>query len=529
MLKRSVVQTVVWHGNFMRGRNQARSFRFTTTKDSFLCTTTQWNYYDDTRNRLQGRDPSSSKRYFSDNLMGYSPMSPGRPNPSTTTTASVDGVQVKSRIPTAQDVTTSGGVWAPTSAKRDKLGELKVALTEDQTTLDDAAIPEEKLDLYLADGLKLIAQTIDKISIQDIESLKDLREFSEWLVHEQTRQPEIIYDESQFVAHMDFVSDKIISILAGIPVESLQEVRDFFDPTDAIPEEVPKLVDTLARLQDSSFEEATLRFRFLLAQAAVDHCKVSWKTLTTVSDADVDRAAVRGDVVPPQGVSIANVYQFIFQHASGSCSDRVDAAWTLMDRDGDGLLDESEMNHVAFLCVTPIQGTLNKIFQEALDASPVRVPLPELGSSVIPHPPLGFRARRKEKKTKKILLKLFTNSTKNHFIDEVEINHRLRCIYAWAEKEHQENKLDSVLVEDEGWTGRKRYVELSPKISLSEFREVQQEHFTHLDRMGTEIMNSFREDLWVQQGKRRQRNELIRDSLAFLVVVSIADYLILAY
>jgi len=46
-------------------------------------------------------------------------------------------------------------------------------------------------------------------------------------------------------------------------------------------------------------------------------------------------------------------------------------------------------------------------------------------------------------------------------------------------EKHQGNKLDSVLVEDEGWTGRKRYVELSPKISLPEFREVQQEHFTH--------------------------------------------------
>ena len=124
---------------------------------------------------------------------------------------------------------------------------------------------------------------------------------------------------------------------------------------------------------------------------------------------------------------------------------------------------------------------------------------------------------------------MFKNATKNHFIDEVEINHRLRCIYAWAEKEHQGNKLDSVLVEDEGWTGRKRYVELSPKISLPEFREVQQEHFTHLDRVGKEILKSFREDLWIQQGKRRQQSELIRDCLAFLAVVSVADYLILAY
>ena len=469
------------------------------------------------------------KRYFSDNLLGYSPMAQGRPNPSTYSKPSEDGSPAKSRIPTAQDVTTSGGVWAPTSAKRDKLGELKVALTEDQKTLDDAATPEEKLDLYLADGLKLIAQTADEVAVREIESVKELQDFSEWLVREQAKHPKVIFDEGQFVAHMEFVGEKISSLLTGLSTYSLREVRDFMDPAEAIAEEIPNLDEAHARLQDSSFEDATLRFRLMLAQGAAEHAKSSWKTLTTVSDADVDRAAVKGEVVPPQGVSIANVYKYIFQHASGTCSDRVDAAWALMDRDEDGLLDESEMNDVAFLCVAPVQATLNKMFEQALDASPVREPLPELGSSVVPGAPQGFRARRQEKKVKNLMLKLFRNATKNHFIDEVEINHRLRCIYAWAEKEHQGNKLDSVLVEDEGWTGRKRYVELSPKISLAEFREVQHEHFTHLDRVGTEILKSFREDLWIQQGKRRQRSELIRDSLAFLVVVSVADYLILAY
>jgi hypothetical protein len=188
------------------------------------------------------------------------------------------------------------------------------------------------------------------------------------------------------------------------------------------------------------------------------------------------------------------------------------------------------MNHAAFLCVTPVQIALKNLFQEALDASLVRTPLPPLvgaASSSLPgEPQLGWRQRRQEKKIKKMLQKMFEKTTQSHFQDEVEINHRLRCIYAWAEKEHQNNKLDSVLV-DEGWTGRKRYVELSPKISLSEFREVQQEHFTHLDRIGKEFLKSFREDLWVQQGKGRERAELLRDCLAFLTVVSIADYLIL--
>ena len=468
------------------------------------------------------------QRHFSDRLLGYSPMAPSLPNQTPTAPkVNEDGTPVARKIPTAQDVTTSGGVWAPTSAKRDKLGELRVALIEGKhKTLDDAATPEQRLDLYLADGIQLIAQTTDGVPLEDVENVRELQDLSEWLVREQGRQPEFIYDEPLFAAHMDVIIEKIARLLDSLPPQTcLNQVRDFLDPQEAIAEELPKLKESELTLQDSSFQMATLRFRLLLAKAATEHAKASWKLLTTMSDADVDRAAVKGEVVPPQAVALANLYKYIFAHASGTCADRVDAAWKL--------LDESEMNDAAFLCVTPVQMALKTLFQEALEASPVRKPLPPLlvgnattAPSLEEKSPQGWRQRRQEKTIKKVLQKMFEKTTQNHFQDEVEINHRLRCIYAWAEKEHQNNKLDSVLI-DEGWTGRKRYVELSPKISLSEFREVQQEHFTHLDRIGKEFLKSFREDLWVQQGKGRERAELIRDCLAFLTVVSIADYLIL--
>lgn len=466
-----------------------------------------------------------TKRHFSDRLLGYSPMAPSStPNP-VTPSFNPDGTPV-SRIPTAKDVTTTGGVWAPTSAKRDKLIELRLGLQEGQESLDDAASPEQRLDLDLADGIKLIARTTDSIAVESVESVPQLKHLSEWLVQQQTKQPEFFYDEAQFVAHMDVISEKITGLISQLPAESLQNVRDFFDPEEAIAEEVANIKESELEYLDKPFEVATLRMRLLLAKAAVDHAKASWKILTTVSDGDVDRAAVKGETVPPQAVSLTKLYKYIFTHASGTCSERVDAAWALLDRDEDGLLDESEMNEVVFLCLAPLQAALKSLFADTLEAYPVRTPLPEMGSTEIPEPPKGWRQRRKEKKVKKDLVKLFDNATKNHFQDEVEVSHRLRCIYAWAEKQHQGNKLDNVLV-DEGWTGRKRYVELSPKISLPEFREVQQEHFTHLDRMGKEILKSFREDLWVQQGKGRERVELIRDCLAFLTVVSVADYLIL--
>ena len=123
---------------------------------------------------------------------------------------------------------------------------------------------------------------------------------------------------------------------------------------------------------------------------------------------------------------------------------------------------------------------------------------------------------------------MFQKSCQKHFDVEVEINHRLRCIYSWANKADQGNQVKSVMVgEQAGWSGRQRYVELAPKISEAEFREVQEIHFKHMDRFGSEILSSFREDLWVLQGKRRERKDLIRNSFLFLAGVSAVDYVIL--
>ena len=49
---------------------------------------------------------------------------------------------------------TFGGVWAQTSAKRDKITELKTELPTGITDLDDVTTDKEKLDLYLTDGFK---------------------------------------------------------------------------------------------------------------------------------------------------------------------------------------------------------------------------------------------------------------------------------------------------------------------------------------------------------------------------------------
>lgn len=66
-----------------------------------------------------------------------------------------------------------------------------------------------------------------------------------------------------------------------------------------------------------------------------------------------------------------------------------------------------------------------------------------------------------------------------------------------------------------------------PKISYDEFKEVQNEHFRHLDRVGGELLKGFREHLWVAQGRLRQRRQLYRNGALFLIGISVLDYVIL--
>jgi hypothetical protein len=466
-------------------------------------------------------------------LAGHSPMAPSSVNPLP--------LHTSKRIPTAEEVSMAGGVWAPTSAKRDKLAEFKTALTEGQATLDDAATKEELLDLYLADGIKLISKVTDvvKCDTSSDNALPMIQEFVSWLEDQQPMEANdanhTSVNQTELEAKLQIVSAKLSSVLEKIPSDRcFRNVRDFLDPETLTDGDLQNLLvkpDNKLDVDNASFQDAVTRFRLLLTKAAVDYIQKSWNVLTKVSDADIDRAAVKGIAMGPQvdAVSLSDVYAFLAAHASGTCSDRVTAAWNLLDRDSDGLLNQDEMNQVAFLCLNIEQEALPVFFEQVLEAYPTRAPLPDIDSDNPSIPvPKGWRQRRTEKNIKKKLLKMFKLSCKNTFRDEVEINHRLRCIYAWAEKADQDNKIESVLVDADGWSGRKRYVELTPKISEAEFREVQSIHFQHLDQIGTEIIKSFREDLWVSQGKGRERKELIRDSFLFLAVVSALDFIILS-
>jgi len=448
-------------------------------------------------------------RQFSSN-MGFSPMSPGTPL-QTFSGSTIPG-EMDARI---------GGVWSATSAKRDKLGELRGELVVGQLSLDDAATPEQLLDLYLADGMHVIAKASDTLEATSSTILMDLQE---WMA-EQVNDKDLL-TQSHWEGFLTNVDQEIQSILLGLPKTLyLQDIRDILEPKEITAED-GDLSAYGSELREGTVEQCVIRYRLALLQETVTQLKKAWNELTKVSDADLDRAATQGVSLLPQATTLRKdkLLDVLNSFATGTCRTRTDALWNLLDRDGDGLLDQVEMERVCKLSITPVQASVRRLLEEAITARPVRAPL-SIGDNQEAKPPTGWRARRKEQKVKKRLLKLFQETLNKHFEEEIEMPQRLRCIYAWAEKAHQCNKIDNVMI-DTGLGGRKRYVELAPKISLLEFREVQTIHFTQLDTVGEELIKSFREHLHVDQGKGRQRKELYQQGAAFFTAVLIVDMVI---
>lgn len=433
------------------------------------------------------------------------------------------------KMPTAQDVTTSGGVWAPTSAKRDKMSELLLALEEGQATLDDAATPEQQLDLYLADGMDVIVKASERnASFEGMASV--IQDINTWMERKTRDLPEDLH-QVQCEMYLKDVSKMATSMALKYPSgRCLRNIRDFYEWK---PSENDAGMEGELTSVDQAYKDSVILYRLYLLQAEAEQLLESWDTLTKVSDADVDRSAVKGVALDPQAstLTLSKLNNVLHSFLTGTCEDRVAATWDLMDRDCDGLLEDNEMNQVAYLIVNPIEKSLHSLFQAAIEAYPVRASLDSLGNtgedSEISRK-RSWRERRRERRAEKRLERIFSDTIKTHFRDEVEMPHRLRCSYAWADKAHQDNKIESVHVESSDWGSRQRYVELQPKISLEEFKEVQKEHFTHLDRVGQELIKSFRENLLVDQGKGRQNAELKRDCLAFLAVVSVVDWIIVS-
>jgi hypothetical protein len=475
-------------------------------------------------------------------------------------------------IPTVQE-TIIGSVWQTSTSKRDKLLELKgelasLSLSDSESntpTLDDLATDRQKLDLWLVDGLRLIVKQVEEalpISTVNVSELPG-EEPSKIPLEVLGRIDRIISDvigteardyqlqEPEWNRILSSAQRELVNALEStdaLQPQVLRSARDIVDVADAAISRVTQTSEFtpwLQKHQQPSTESLSLlkidfvnsatRYQLLSTLALVKQLQFSWKMLTSITDQDTDRAAVQqgnlaSNVVLITTLSAKKLSDVIHAHLLGNSSTRrIDSLWNLIDKDNDGLVDQVEMNHVCSIALLSAQGAVQQLLREALDAAPLdRFVDFQAGTKE------NWRQKRRRMNDKKRLMSLLQKTLNSHFDVELEMLHRLRCVYSWANKKHQSNKMDSVLVHEDGGgivtsvVGRKRYVELHPKISLTEFREVQGIHFPQLDRIGQECLTSFRDELWVQQGKGRQNQELQRDCALFFVALCLLDFIVLS-
>lgn len=458
-------------------------------------------------------------------------------------------------------------------------------------SLDDAADAQDKLDLEFADGLKMIAKCVDdrtklgksietpitEDSIVGVETSKAIENAKKQMFRLLDNS---LWEKPKYEATLH---EAIRILSAGLPPDPnlkkpvagsldlnhpLCYLREFVEVSDEIStknsdksllgdREVENQIHKFNTIVGQAFASSTQLYRALLLRAVAQTLLDNWDAITAVTSGDIDRAAVSKTTIPSQrsSVNAESIKKLFDAYDTESCTEWVQGWWRLIDHDGDGLIDEEEMNKCVELAMKPVHVALSELVYMSLEVCPVRtfglddadadawflggskfldVSTTSDGSSPTKSnlsKKLSWRNRRQELKARKELTKTFQATLARHFRDQVETPHRLRCIYAWADKSHQNNKIDSIIVDGgEEWgaassiVGRKRYVELLPKISYPEFRKEQARHFQHLDKIGEEIAMSFKEDLWVLQGKRRQNKELRRDSLLFLLGVSLIDF-----
>lgn len=472
-------------------------------------------------------------------------------------------------------------------------------------SLDLAADPEQKLDLEFADGLKCLAKFVDKgimvnSLLDDIIRDDTCRQFPTIEAMQSTSQK--TQEITQQLFHMiqaasakdsewtrpkfEATMNEAVRILSlALPQDpsskkpttgnldtnnSLCYTRDFVDDksqsgddhsdeqlsTSDMEPQLQNEMEALQQITTIAFATSIHIYKVFMLRALANTLLQNWEQLISITSGDIDRAAVNHDgtsVIPSQRetVNAQSIQKLFTTYESSACAQFVESWWNLLDADGDGLIDQEEMNTVVDLAMKPVHTALKEMVDLSLEVCPARrVGLGKgsnawflggdsaalLADNDSSHPSsisttkLSWRNRRTELAARKLLTKTFAATLTRHFRDQVETPHRLRCIYAWAEKAHQDNKIDSILVDaSEEWgaassiVGRKRYVELEPKISYQEFRDVQKKHFPQLDSIGEEIMMSFKEDLWVLQGKGRQNAELKRDCFLFLAAVSLID------
>eukprot|EP00559_Dactyliosolen_fragilissimus_P002484 CAMPEP_0184864462 /NCGR_PEP_ID=MMETSP0580-20130426/15054_1 /TAXON_ID=1118495 /ORGANISM="Dactyliosolen fragilissimus" /LENGTH=639 /DNA_ID=CAMNT_0027363265 /DNA_START=58 /DNA_END=1977 /DNA_ORIENTATION=+ len=567
-------------------------------------------------------------RHFSDNLLGHNPMA--RPVPNATTTNNNNNNANTTLI---QSIPGKGGIWIQSTAKKDKLLELKGEMNNHNTpgylsssiinnnkneekkkmnSLDDMANSHQLEDLNLADGLLCVVDRLDfggDLSDLDIVMMKGdgdnqhgengkmtssldymknvILNQDDYLqttivsqmikedtttTNDNNNDTEVLLTHETYDRYIAFLLQCVENILDskhpsnndGKPLAFLRDMQ-FYTPTEE-EEETNTKTESQSKANVNAKKPSKYKYSIPVPQQqheALPKCQEillliqlqstlqwfstkGWEELTHISPMDIDRAAMKGhnihnnnsnrSITIPQSL----LQDMLLSNLTGSSMDRIRNTWKLVDhRDKDGLLEQDEMVRVVRWNIEWICEALNLYMEWALLSGKEVVLVNDDDHNDDNNATTKkkgrwatWKAKRREDKHLKLLRKLFQRAKQHHFEIEVELASRLRCIYAWADKAHQNSKVESVLIENNNdtvssyssfSTPQKRYVELDPKISLEEFLDVQQKYLPHLEKIGSEICQSFREELLVHQGIGRQNQELKKEIMVFLLVVSVLD------
>ena len=550
--------------------------------------------------------------------------------------------------------TTGGGVWAPTSAKRDKLAELTAELKWDkhQRSLNDVATLTEKMDLHLIEGLYVLFGNVDvgnnTNNTQSTFITTVQEEVTQYLQQLERNLSSPYLTQDQYTVHLQQIHDFVAQLKRQhFPASScLLYLRDFCiyntsnettTPSSSSSNtslQVLKTTELESLAQDIAhpLAQCQLYLQFTLLEACIKlFISSGWNEFMIPSDIEKDRYAAAQTMTPSPSISqdtttmnhmnVKKLHSALLTHflQASSCSHRIQALWNLKDRNDDARIEKDDLESFITWSIRPIQDTFQTIVLESLDACPVRLLFPDdkvdvsypydlkqeqsyyehdlwyyvstgfsryltmqeeeeenkrnvstapttTATSIPSSRPLSssssskglrfkykhYRNRKEIQRVEKYIKKYLNKTIRYHFDREVELPHRLRCIYAWAEKEHQQGKIESVFIPSSSpmdWImmnsssslastlllqqqqggheqQRKRYVELEPQISFLEFQSMQKIHFPHLDRIGSELCTSLKEELWIHQGKRRQGVEFRREAMIFLSLVTVLDVII---
>lgn len=257
----------------------------------------------------------------------------------------------------------------------------------------------------------------------------------------------------------------------------------------------------------------------------------------------MDRVATHNKTLEkPSFLCIHKLHNLLYCTICKSSSERLHAMWMLFDKDDDTLLDAEEMELVVRFSIDIVASTLREFVDEAINAGSILETIKPIDNNrnlllqkIQQYS--NWKKIRNESRSLDMIRTKLGRTLRHHFEFEIELPHRLRCVYAWANKKHQDGKVQNVIIEntsDEGdtslprelFTGKMKYVELDPKVSYQEFIESQRKYLPHLDQIGEEFCTSFKEDLWLKQGKERQNTKLRKDAVIFLIVIVFCDIFI---